>query len=89
MFGKIKKYVILPDLGVFAVMCILQPVSTPSEYFNLYGPSIDYTNRIFPVKELNSWKLVPISTVWNKCVYMEFSDDNKYVAEMDVDILLD
>ena len=89
MFGKIKKYVILPDLGIFAVVCVLYPLSTPSEYFNLEGLSIDYTNRIFPVKELDSFKLVPISNLCNKCVFMEFSEDEKYVAEMDVDILLD
>ena len=89
LFGKIKKFVVVPNVGIFAVIYCLNPICTPSEHFCLECPSLDYTARIFPVEETDTCELVPICSVSNKCILMQFASDETSVAEVDVDILLD
>ena len=88
-FGRIKKFVVVPNVGVFAVIYHLNPICTPAEHFCLESPSLDYAARAFPVEETDSCRLVPVSSLCNKCILMNFSLDSTYIAEMDVDILLD
>ena len=62
----------------------LNPVCTPTEHFCLDSPSLDYTARVFPVEETDYCVLVPVSSLCNKCILMEFPSDNTYIAKMDV-----
>ena len=93
MFGRIQSFVILsPGLGVSALISILEPIATPAEWFQLDNPSLDYCCRIIPVKNSGIWKLIPVNDIINKCIFMDFSKNGQnymYVAEMDVDILID
>ena len=83
------KFVVVPNIAVYAVIYHLNPVCTPTEHFRLDSPSLDYTARVFPVEEIDSCVLV--YSLCNKCIPMDFPSDsiNTYTAEMDVDILLD
>lgn len=87
-FGQIFKFISIEGYGVFAVMKPLSQCSCPSESFGLTEPTLDYTGKIFEVKESNHLLLVPVKSIISKCIFIQF-EQLSYVALMNTDLLLD
>lgn len=77
-----------PSLGLFCVMQLLFPTSTPSLAFELSEAALDFSAKIYHVQITNTLKLVPVAALRSKCILIFFEKES-FVALMSAYFLLE